>query len=574
MQSPLGFLEACQDLEVRLKQGGLARYGEVMRPNQRAFNDRVAQYRREGKRTQFIEFKVRQLVAMTTAVAAVITGDNRSNDGMNAFVTAQDADSLAEVSQVYRHFYGRTKKAGKEQGRAERMADTLFVAPNGSRTKLQVADEDLGRSGNATALHVSEAGYLRDFFKSWESVQPALSGAPTQLIVFETTLRRGVMSDVQVIAEEIIDQKKHPPWEVHFTSWHANPDLAVRMTSRELAIFQDECPVYERELVERHNLTWEQARWYFDTRVGGMFGSYAAMEEAYPTTLKEALAATKTGGFFSSEAMKFYASCIRPPIVRWKPELGQLRDWQASDSPLQPHVEVWKLPEAGGEYLIGADCADAEERMAIEGSENAAVLIDERTGDICAVFHGYTNAHEFANIMVNMAKRYNDAWMNPEWNNAGRAVVDHTMTSLNYYNVRQRTMLRGGMEVGVVQGQYGFETRSHTRGTLMDRLQMGVNNRLWSIPSQYVYDCLKALAKRDGQRVHRRGNANVQPDDGAIALALTAFTHDKLVTRQWQPKQPYTPTALEPAKPKRRRILIDPPPEKVLRWDAVANCWR
>lgn len=585
MHDPFGFLESCKDLEVRLKSGGLGRFGDVMRPNQREFLELVADYRRRGKRTQFIWFKARQWAAMTTTVAAAITGDNRCNPGFNAIVTAQDADSLDEISQVYRHFYGRTKKAGVEQGRAERLADRLFVATNGSRTKLQVADEDLGRSGNATGLHVSEAGYISDFVKSWESMQPALSGAPTQLIVMETTLRRGMPSDLQTIAEEIAEGK-HAPWEVHFTSWWANPELTVPMNAREEAAFLDECPIYERELMDRAlvddkgaklrpRLSVGQAKWYYDTRVGGMFGSYEAMHEAYPTTKKEAMSSVRDGGFFRREAMQFYASCIRPPIYRWVPELGKLRDWQEGDSPLQPHVEVWRLPEHGRHYLIAADCADADERQAVEGSENAAVLIDEDTGDVCAVYHGYCNSHEFAAILVEMATRYNNAWLNPEFNNAGRAVVDHILSVLNYYNIRLRENFRAGIAVGTISGQFGFLTTSNSRGIMLDRLQMGINNRMWGIPSQYVLDCLKALAKRNGQRVHKRGDASVKPDDGAIALALTAFTHDKLVGRYWKPKQPYEPAALPPGPaPKRHRILIEQEPVKRLRFDPVSNTWR
>lgn len=574
MDNPYGYIEIAKDLEVRRKTGGLARLGDVMRPNQQQFIDLVADYRRKKKRTQFIWFKVRQLVAMSTTVGAVITGDNMSNEGMNAIVTAQDADSLDEISQIYRHFYGRTKKAGVEQGRASRLADRLFVATNGSRTKLQVADEDLGRSGNATAAHVSEAGYLKDFFRSWESLQPALSGAPDQLVVMETTLRRGVVSDVQGIAEEVL-AGQHKPWEVHFTSWHANPDLAVRMNPNELAEFMDTCPVYERELVDRHHLSWSQARWYYDTRTGSLWGSYEAMQENYPTTLKEAMASTKGGGFFHAEAIKFYNSCIREPIKRMKPELGRLRDWVHGDSPLQPHVEIWHLPAPGREYIVGADCADADERIAIEGSENAAVLVEKDTGTVCALYHGYSNAHEFAAVMVNMAVMYNEAYINPEFNNAGRAVVDHMMNVLNYRNVCPRETLRHGLSVGVVSGQFGFDTRGKTRAVLLDRLQMGVNNRMWDIPSKYLVKCLVALAKRDGRRV-RSDHQNADPDDGAIALALTAFGHTNLVERVWRPKQPYEPLAIKPAGPPKRRgpLIDDDGYDNRPRWDAVSNSWR
>ena len=569
----MGFADVAEDLQIRHKKGGVARLGDVMRPNQRDFIQRVRQYREDRKVIQWVELKPRQFVSMTTITGAVIAGDTLSNEGFDSTVTAQDADSLAEVAQVYRYFFGRTKRAGVEQGKAERLGDHQLVSQTGSRIKLQVADEDLGRSGSKTSLHVSEAGYIKNWTEAWRSVQPALTDAWWRFVIMETTLRRGQAGDFRDFIEEAVDNK-YPPWEVHFTSWASNPELSVVVPSRQKIEFQEVCPEYERELVTRHGLTWEQARWYYDTRIGGMLGSYEAMLEAYPTTIAEALRSTKSEGFFRREAMKFYAGNVRPPMQRLVVSRGRLEEIEEGASLLKPHIEFWEPPVYGARYRIGADCADADEREAVEGSENAAVVVNEDSGKVVGVYHGYCNAHEFAEILVLMGQRYNEAEITPEWNNAGRAVIDRMRAALNYTNIYLREKFRYGVAIDRMSGHYGFDTRGNTRSILMDRLQLGVNNRLWDIPSQYLLDCLKAMAKRNGQRVHRRGNKNVQPDDGGIALALTGVGHDKLVERVWQPKQAFEEAPLiEIAKPPRRGYRVMGDDRRKPRWDATWRKW-
>jgi len=542
-----------------------------MRPNQREFINRVRHFRDEKRPIQWVELKCRQFVSMTTIAGAVLVGDHARNAGHNAIVTSHTKDSLAQISLIFRHFYGRTKKQGKEQGRAERLADTLFVAPNGSQIATQLASEDTGRSGSLTGLLVSEAGYIEDWTEMWRSVSPSLSDAWWRYIIMETTLRRNQPGDFR----DFIDGAaagKYPPWEVHFTAWHANPALAVETTSRELVEFQDVCPPYEMELVRKLKLTWAQARWYFDTRIGMMLGSYDAMKEAYPSTREEALTGATSADFFNRESVRFYADNVRPPIKRMKVTPRGLRDFEAGDSPLQPHFEIWALPTSGARYRAGADCADSDERIALEGSENALVIINEDTGDVVAVYRGYTNSHQFAEVIDMTCRMYNEAAVVPEWNNAGRAVIDHLRTSLGYTNIYKRETFKYGKAVGVVEGVYGFDTRGHTRGILLDRIQLGVDRRLWGIPSEYVVGCLKAMARNGGEAVNRK-RQNIHPDDGAVALGLTGFGHSNLTDKLWTPKVPYHAEMPEPKKV-RKGIRIMSDEKRGLTFDATWGKWR
>lgn len=546
--------------------------GEVILPSQREFLNEVAKFRENHEPVHWIRLKPRQFVSMTTIAGSVLVGDHQRNAGFNAFVTSNDWDSLTEIDQIFKYFYGKTKEQAKKQGRADRFADYQYRATNGSRITAQKGNDNLGRSGAVTGLLVSEAGYIEDWTEMWRSVEPSLSDAWWRYVIMETTLRRNQPGDFRDVIEEAA-RGKYPPWRVYFTGWWANPHLSVKMTPNELAEFRDVVPPYELELVRKHGLSWEQARWYFNKRIGGMFGSYDAMKEAYPTTREEALTSATATDFFNRESMVFHTDNVRPPIKRMKMTAGGLRDFEATDTPLQPHLELWQLPASGVRYNMGADCADSDERIAVEGSENALVICNQGTGKVVGLYHGYSNSHQFAEVIDMTGRLFNEAELVPEWNNAGRAVIDHLRTSLNYTNIYKRETFKYGRAVAVVEGVYGFDTRGNTRGILLDRLQLGVDRRLWDIPSEYIVKCLKSMAKNGGQPVHHRGSKNIHPDDGAIALGLTGFGHHNLVDKIWLPKSPYAAEMPEP--PKRRsgiRIMSDE--SRGLKWDSAWGKWR
>src|SRR5688572_12419768 len=132
---------------------------------------------------------------MTTIAGSVLVGDHQRNAGFNAFVTSNDWDSLTEIDQIFKYFYGKTKEQAKKQGRADRFADYQYRATNASRITAQKGNDNLGRSGAVTGLLVSEAGYIEDWTEMWRSVEPSLSDAWWRYVIMETTLRRNQPGD-------------------------------------------------------------------------------------------------------------------------------------------------------------------------------------------------------------------------------------------------------------------------------------------------------------------------------------------------------------------------------------------
>lgn len=84
-----------------------------------------------------------------------------------------------------------------------------------------------------------------------------------------------------------------------------------------------------------------------------------------------------------------------------------------------PGLKVWKLPEPGREYVLGADVAEGLEH----GDFNACPVLDAETWEQVAELHGHFEPDEYAGHLIAVADAYNLAHVWVERNNHGHAVL-------------------------------------------------------------------------------------------------------------------------------------------------------
>jgi hypothetical protein len=234
--------------------------------------------------------------------------------------------------------------------------------------------------------------------------------------------------------------------------------------------------------------------------------------------------------------MRFYKDNVREPRVRYVVGEDGIRPFEPGvDSMMRPHMAVWEPPAYEARYVIGADSSDAEKRLAVDGSESYAVVMNEDTGEMCAEWHGYMGAYEFGNVLKKMGAMYNNALIVPEVNYSGGSVIDSlTKVHPGYHNIYRR---EHDMElIDTSSNKLGFDTKGKSRQKLIGRLQQAVDHRLITIPSRYLVEQLEEFAKRGGLPV-KRSTAKVTPDDGVMALGLTFFGHRGLVDGIWPRKE-------------------------------------
>ena len=526
--NPNAFLEIIPDLPIKKKKGGLGKLGELANPVQTKFWEHIAEMRKKRKPVRRIQIKIRQLASFSTAVGAALWADCLAHEETDCVVTAHRPDSLDALSRMYRRF------AGEKKSSSARRADRLYRAESGSYVTLQSANEDLGRSDSVTHAHVSEADYIENFNDAWDSFEPVMSDAWWSIVVLETTTKRGVDTEFRAFVEAAA-RGELPPWEVDFTAWHDLPDLRKPLTRKEAQYFEENASDYERMLRLKLGLQWEQVAWWHEKLLSGARGRVETMMENYPSTLEEAMAGSVGAEFFHEDARRFYESQVREPELRYIIGYEGMRQTEdPRDYIDQPHLAVWSPPKAGHRYVIGGDGADADQRLDSEaGSECYAVVLDYATGEVCAEWHGYANAQQFAVALWKMAQYYNHALIVPEYN-ASSGVIDHLTNALQYMSVYERESF--GAVVFRQPGVFGFLTNGQTRPIWVGRLQDNYNRKALVIPSATLQKQLVAFGKRRGRPQKKQVRKTQTPDDGCVALAMCMFGHQNAVNGTWQAK--------------------------------------
>lgn len=576
---PLGWYQriVAGEIDCRLKDAagqGMVGVG-VLKPRQwqRKLSRDIVQWRRDAS-TRWMELvvKSRQL-GFSTYWDAFLWTDGMSNPGAGAAVSAHQDSTLMALQRNFRLF----AKQDKEAGVAKRMGDKLFETMKGSYVRLCGANDALIRGDSPRHLHISEADYVDDLEGTLRGAIPAVERTSFATVCLETTIQRNISTGFKDFIERC--QKGRTDYRIRFISWLEDDTACVDMTERQQAEFMASIesagnPVreYEQMLRDKLKLSAGQISFWRNVLRQDAAGDLQAAIEIMPTSLEESLEFTKGSEFFKPDAIEFYEKQVRPPQATYRVTYDGIAP---TDETRDRVLHVWDKPVYGRVYRIGADSADAEKRLSVEGSESHLVVTDEDTGAVVAEWWGYVSATEFAGILAQVQRMYNNAEIVPEVGpGGGDAVVDALRKIFGCSKIYQREVFGHVGKPQVMIGTDGFASRSNTRDILKDRIQEGVNERLFDIPSRYLLDQLIAFGKRGGAKVRRRDNAKVMPDDGVIALGLTCFGHQKMAGREWKPKAPYVPVVVD-AKPvqQRRGIKIERD-DKRPRWDSVWNTWR
>lgn len=168
-------------------------------------------------------------------------------------------------------------------------------------------------------------------------------------------------------------------------------------------------------LNEWHNifLPWwarpeRTAAWYAAQKRDALAntGALDDLHQEYPETDTEALAPRELGKRIPGRQIEACYSEIEP--------LGDV-----VGAPALPGLEVYRMPEAGRRYVIGADPAEGNPNS----DDSAATVLDELTGEECAALAGKFEPGVFGAHIKELSGWYNRAPAMVERNNHGHAVL-------------------------------------------------------------------------------------------------------------------------------------------------------
>jgi hypothetical protein len=135
-------------------------------------------------------------------------------------------------------------------------------------------------------------------------------------------------------------------------------------------------------------------------------------------------------------------------------------------------VTIFKLPEEGRRYIIGADPSEG----VLGGDPCAAGVLDFESGEQVAKVHGYIRPSDFAAVLARLGKAYNWATLAPEANNHGQSVLDclrlieRYPTSRIYHHVEVDKDSRKRLK------KIGWLTNTKTRPLMLDALEVALRD--------------------------------------------------------------------------------------------------
>ena len=172
-------------------------------------------------------------------------------------------------------------------------------------------------------------------------------------------------------------------------------------------------------------------------------------------------------------------------------------------------LTVWREPEANHIYCLGVDTAEG----LIHGDYSCAQVLDVRSGEQVAIWHGHIPPDTLANEVYNLALWYNDALCCVESNNHGLTTIVQ-LRHLGYPNMfRKRSVNK---VTNKVSQEFGWKTTRTTKPLLIDDLGMALRNDELTLFDRNTVNELRTYVRNE------RGSMSGSPfDDRVMALALS-----------------------------------------------------
>lgn len=188
----------------------------------------------------------------------------------------------------------------------------------------------------------------------------------------------------------------------------------------------------EQELRREFQLTAGQLAWRRWAVPNKCEGSLDKFNQEYPATPDGAFIASGLPMFRSADLIPFQKDIRR----------GERFTLEGSRWKFDPqgYIEVWKHPEPGHTYVIGADTSMGydDNTGRSQRSRSSACVIDMATLEQCAEYDASTPPHMQARHLAHMGTRYNNALLAPEVTSSGggggRELIVY-LKELNYWNI-------------------------------------------------------------------------------------------------------------------------------------------
>ena len=514
-------------LWIRNKKSELVRF--KLNHAQLIVMDKIRDCDREGKLKRFIVLKARQ-IGLSTLFEGLIFQDTSNKPFKNSLILAHEESASVNLFNMSKLFYENLPDIIRPMKKYNNGKILSFENPEndddkkglnpGLKSKITIATAgsgEVGRSAMINNLHASEVAFFPDAKTTMLGLLQTIPDEHNPLVVLESTAN-GVGGYFYEIWQQAV--KGENDFIPIFLPWFIDPLYTKPFrTKGEEEQFKDEISIsnndgsgnkihtYEYELMSKHNLTFEQMNWRRHTINNKCQGDEILFMQEYPATPEEAFISSGRPKF-SIAALRKYQTITKQPIKR-----GYLREINGSMQLLEDkngYISIWKQPEPGRQYSIGADVAEG----LIDGDYSCGLVGDNTTFDVTAMWHGHIDPDLFGIELIKLAKYYNDAYIGVENNNHGLTTLT-TIRKEEYWNL-YFSKSHDKIADKVTQ-KMGWSTNSSTKPFMIDKLAEFIREMYLGIYSDMI------IGEAFSYVIDDKGGTNAQPgsfDDTIMSLAI------------------------------------------------------
>lgn len=491
--------------------------------------DAIRQCEKDGKMKRFIVLKARQM-GLSTLFEGLIFHDTAVNSLKNSMIIAHEDRASSNLFNMSKLFLDELPSEIKPMIKYSNEKALVFENPSnvegekknnpGLRSKITVATAgsgEVGRSATIHNLHASEVAFFPDTRTTMLGLLQSIPDSPNTLVVLESTANgvgdwfhdmwqksvRGENEFVPIFLPWFID----PGYRRPFRTAVERQQFIKEIETASLDANGREVRSYEWELMQKHNLTYEQLNWRKYTIANKCEGDETLFMQEYPSTAEEA--------FISSGRPKFSIKSLKKyQTLTSKPERGYLMDDGKGGIVFLPdvkgYVSIWQKPEKDKFYCIGADVAEG----LANGDYSCAFVGDGETFDMVAKWHGHIDPDLFGLELIKLGKYYNYGYIGVENNNHGLTTLT-TIKKAEYWNI-YFSKSYDKISDKITQ-KVGWSTNGRTKPLMIDKLGEFIREMLIGIyDDEAISECLTYVIEDNGKTNAQSGCH----DDMVIAIAI------------------------------------------------------
>lgn len=349
---------------------------------------------------------------------------------------------------------------------------------NGSSVKATTTSKDAGRSEALSLLFVDEAAWIENFEQLWTGLAPTVSLGGKIIMSSTPNGSGGTFHKIYQIAKN-----REGDWN---------------------------CRIGDRDKL----MWWERPDYdqaWFDKETAGKSSSEIAQE-----LLCEFL--TSGDAFFQGQDIVWMKESIEA-VDEFNVQIKRARDpfrREYTDS----NMWIWKDPEPDITYIISADVARGD-----ANDYSACHILNALTCEQVAEYKGKIPADLFAELLLDYAKKYNNALLAIENNAVGAAVLIKLKGRYpNLYYTQRNNLDYNDPFFSTYQDATipGFTMNQKNRPVILAKLEEYIRNRLINVHSVRFINETETFVYHN-QRPEAMKGYN---DDLIMALAIGVFLRD------------------------------------------------